>query len=241
MMRPVFLEFPEIFAPNANFDHWDTEFLLGPSLLVAPAPFGEKPDDYVISYPPGTWFDFWTGEKTPEQPSAPALADAITAKPGTHFPEQHRTHPKLDTMPVYVRGGSVLPMQPLIQSTDDTPGGPLELRVYPGDHCSGSLYLDDGHTFAYKQGQYLRQTLSCTSDANSVRLKFHAREGSYAPWWKIIEVVVYDWPSAHAEAKVSGSAYPVKTTYDPKQHALHVTLADQAGETELSIRGRAAH
>ena len=69
--------------------------------------------------------------------------------------------------------------------------------------------------------------------------KFHARKGAYAAWWKFIEVVVYDWPSARAEAKVSGSAYPLKTTYDPKQHALHMTLADQSGETELSIRGRA--
>jgi hypothetical protein len=52
--------------------------------------------------------------------------------------------------------------------------------------------------------------------------------------------VVYDWPSARAEAKVSGSAYPLKTTYDLKQHALHITLADQAAETELTVRGKSA-
>jgi alpha-glucosidase len=132
-------------------------------------------------------------------------------------------------------------MQPLIQNTDETPGGPLELRVYPGDHCSGSLYLDDGHTFAYQQGKYLRQGFTCQADEKSVGLIFHAREGSFAPWWKFVEVVVYDWPSARAEARVSGSTYPLKTTYDAKQHALHVTLSDQAGETELSIRGRASH
>lgn len=241
MMRPIFLEFPEIFAANANFDHWDTEFLLGRSLLVAPAPFGEKLDDYIVSFPGGTWFDFWTGEKMPPQIAGPSIIDIANAKPGTKFPEPRKIHSKLDTMPVYVRGGSVLPMQPLIQDTDETPGGPLELRVYPGDHCSGSLYLDDGHTFAYQHGQFLRQTLTCDSDANSLRLKFHAREGSYTPWWKIIEIVVYDWPSARAEAKVSGSTYPLKTTYDPKQHALHVTLADQAAEAELSIRGRSGH
>ncbi|HTS06089.1 MAG TPA: TIM-barrel domain-containing protein [Candidatus Eisenbacteria bacterium] len=240
MMRPVFLEFPEIFAPNANFDHWDTEFLLGPSLLVAPAPFGEKLDDYFVSYPSGTWFDFWTGEKMPHQAGVPSIVDVVTAKPGKQFPELRKTHPKLDTLPVYVRGGTVLPLQPLIQNTDETPGGPLELRVYPGENCSGSLYLDDGHTFAYQQGKFLRQTMTCESDSNTTRLKFHAREGSYPAWWKIMEVVVYDWPSARAEAKVSGSAYPLKTTYDLKQRALHIMLADQAGETELSIKGRTA-
>ena len=219
LMRPIFLEFPEVFAANANFEHWDTEFLLGRSLLVAPQPFSETLDDYVVSFPNVPWFDFWSGEKI----SPP-----------------RKIHPKLDTMPVYVRGGTVLPMQPLIQSTDETPMGPLELRVYPGPDCSGTIYLDDGHTFAYQHGQFLRQSFTCESDGKSVRLKFHGREGTYAPWWKFMEVVVYDWPSARAEAKVSGSTYPLKTTYDLKQHSLHVTLSDQSGEAELSIRARSA-
>ncbi|HXJ88094.1 MAG TPA: TIM-barrel domain-containing protein [Candidatus Binatia bacterium] len=240
MMRPVFLEFPEIFAPSApGFDHWDTVFLLGPSLLVAPQPFGEMMDDYVVSFPRGQWFDFWTGEKMPASGGAPPITDVVTANPGAKFPALFKVHPRLETLPVYARGGSVLPMQPLIQNTEETPAGPLELRVYPGADCKGTIYLDDGHTFAYQHGQFLRQEFTCDADAKSVRLKFHTREGSYVPWWKFVEVVVYDWPSPRAEAKVSGSTYPLKTTYDPKQHALHMTLADQAGEAELSIRGRA--
>jgi hypothetical protein len=53
--------------------------------------------------------------------------------------------------------------------------------------------------------------------------------------------VIYDWPSAHAEAKFSSSTYPLKTSYDAKQHALHVTLSDVSAEAELSIRGRSNH
>jgi len=228
IMRPIFLEFPEIFAPPApGFDHWDTEFLLG-----------EMMDDYVVSFPKGSWFDFWTGEKMPPPYSPPSIADIANAKPGTKFPEPRKVHPKLDTLPVYVRGGSVLPIQPMIQSTEETPRGPLELRVYPGDDCVGMIYGDDGHTFGYQRGQFLRQKFSCHADAKSLKLNFHAREGSYGAWWKFVEVVVYDWPSVRAEAKVSGSTYPLKTTYDPKQHALHVTLSDQSGQAELSIRGR---
>jgi alpha-glucosidase len=144
-------------------------------------------------------------------------------------------------MPVYVRGGSILPMQPLVQNTDETPSGPLELHVYPGSECSGSLYLDDGHTLRYQKGEFLRQALTCKSDSKSVSLNFGAREGSFKPWWKLVEVVIYDWPSAHAEAKVSGSTYPLKTSYDAKQRALHITMADVAAEAELSVRGKAGH
>ena len=49
-----------------------------------------------------------------------------------------------------------------------------------------------------------------------------------------MEIVIYDWPAAHAQAKFSSSTYPLKTTYDEKQHALHVMLSDVTGEAELT-------
>jgi alpha-glucosidase len=237
LMRPVFLEFPDVFA--TGFDHLDTEFLLGPSLLIAPPPFGEMMDDYAVSFPKGDWYDFWTGLKMGSSLQPPSIVDVVNSAGAA--PKPREIHPALDTMPVYVRGGSILPLQPLIQNTDEIPSGPLQLQVYPGVQCSGSIYLDDGHTFRYQHGDFLRQRITCQSDAKSTTLNFHAREGSYTPWWKFIEVVIYDWPSAHAEAKFSSSTYPLKTSYDPKQRALHVTLADVSAEAELTIRGRANH
>jgi alpha-glucosidase len=244
MMRPVFLDYPEIFAPNSGgFEHLDTEFLLGPSLLIAPPPFAETLDDYSVSFPKDyEWYDFWTGIKAPPSPQAPPIAAAVTAQNlGAEVTYPRAIHPPLETLPVYARAGSIIPLQPLIQNTDETPKGPLELRVYPGTQCGGSIYLDDGHTFRYQKGEYLRQNFTCESNDKAVRVTFHAREGSYVPWWKFIEVVIYDWPSAHAEAKFSSSTYPLKTTYDPKQHALHMTLADVSAEAELTVRGRFSH
>src|SRR6202043_368974 len=60
LMRPVFLEFPDVFA--GFFDHLDTEFLLGPDLLIAPPPFAETLDYYAVSFPKDRpLYDFWTG------------------------------------------------------------------------------------------------------------------------------------------------------------------------------------
>lgn len=83
-------------------------------------------------------------------------------------------------------------MQPLVQSTEETPAGPLELRVYPGQRCEGSLDFDDGHTFEYQQGEYLRQTFTCTTADSAGRVQFSAREGKFRPWWKTIDVVIFD-------------------------------------------------
>jgi alpha-glucosidase len=235
MMRPVFLEFPEIISTGG--EHYDTEFLLGPSLLIAPPPFAEMQDGYAVGLPQSApWFDFWTGLKMPPVPIAPPIAEIVTATTPLKFPEQ--IHPAHDTMPVYVRGGSIVPLQPLIQNTDEVPTGPLELDVYPGPKCAGNLYLDDGHTFAYQQGAFLRQTLTCESEAGSMKVKFSAREGSYAPWWKTVEVVIYDWPSSKAEARLSSAGAPLKTSYDLKKHALHVAIPDAAAQAELTVLSR---
>jgi len=237
IMRPVFLEFPEVLAPSSSgFDGLDTEFLLGPSLLIAPPPFAETLDDYTVSFPKGQWYDFWTGLKTATPPPTPSIVDIVTATPGSRFPAPSRIHPVLDTLPVYVRGGSILPLQPLIQSTDETPIGPLELRIYPGQECAGSLYFDDGHTFRYQHGEFLRQTFTCESDGNSVRVDFGARQGSYTPWWKTVEVVIYDWPSTQADATLSNNALQLKTSYDAPRHAIHILMPDIAKETELRVR-----
>jgi alpha-glucosidase len=236
MMRPIFLEFPEVFTPPSNgFGNLDTEFLLGPSLLVAPQPFAETLDDYVVSFPNTQWYDFWTGLKAAASPPEPSIVDIANAAPGATLPVPTKIHPVLDTLPVYVRGGSILPLQSLIQSTDETPSGPLEVRVYPGQQCSGSIYLDDGHTFRYQRGEFLRQGFTCQSDGNSVRVNFGARQGTYAAWWKTVEVVIYDWPSPQANAKLSSSEAPIKTSYDATAHALHVLIPDVAGEAELRI------
>ncbi len=240
LVRPIFLEFPEIMAPALpKFDALDTEFLLGPDLLVAPQPSGETLDDYTVSYPPGDWYDFWTGQKMPHPPTPRTLVQTTTAIAKGEAEVQSsppaKIHPVLGTLPVYVRGGSIIPLQPLVQSTDQTPAGPLELRVYPGQPCNGSLYLDDGHTFRYQQGEFFRQAFTCRPEGNSVIVDFGERQGAYAPWWKTIEVVIYGWPSAGADVKLPSAASTLKTTYDASTHALHLVIPDVAGKQELRV------
>jgi alpha-glucosidase len=246
LMRPIFFEFPEVLAPNGPYvDHTDTEFLLGRSILVAPPPFAEMPEDYAVGYPPGDWYDFWTGKKMPPQATAPdivAVSNAIEKGKTVvqaNEPQPYKIHPDIQTLAVYIRGGSIIPMQPLVQSTSETPSGPLTLRVYPGpgtpkQPCEGSLYLDDGHTFAYKQGQYLRQSFTCSTESKSVSIHFAPREGSYKPWWNQIEVVLYNWSGKQATATLGSSA--LKTTYDPQSQTLHITIPDQSTEADLRIK-----
>jgi alpha-glucosidase len=147
-------------------------------MLVAPKvwPFV---DPYDVILPKGNWFNYWTGEMLPGGQTL-------------------KVDPPLDTLPVYVRAGSIIPQQPVVQNIDEAPNGPLELRVYPGPDCSGNLYMDDGNTFAYQKGEFLRAHFTCAVAGEKTTLHITAAEGTYHPWFKDVRVLVY------GSGKVSG-------------------------------------
>jgi len=68
-----------------------------------------------------------------------------------------------------------------------------------------------------------------------VRVNFGERQGSYVPWWKTVEVVIYDWPSVKANAMLSGVGAPLQMSYDAVAHALHVLIPDVADQGELRV------
>ena len=109
-------------------------------------------------------------------------------------------------LPVYVRAGAIIPMEPLVESTSEIPVGPLTLRVYAGDNCFGELYQDDGKSFAFEKGGFLRESFACRLKSNSMRLRIGSREGTYPAWWKEIHVEIYGWTPAKGQIIVNSAA-----------------------------------
>jgi alpha-glucosidase len=166
LMRPMFLEFPDEEKLETN----ETQYMFGRDLLVAPK-VKETTGSYEVILPKGIWYDYWTG----------ALVQGTSLK----------VDPSLSELPVYVRGGAIIPRQPLVQNADETPQGALELDVYSGSNCLGSLYTDDGNTFDYTRGKYSRQQFTCEAGGQGLTLHLIASEGSYPTWWKKIQVKIY--------------------------------------------------
>jgi alpha-glucosidase len=212
MIRPLFLEFPDAAADRHPLDidpKSSSEFLLGPDLLVAPAPFSDQVDTYPVELPSHDWYNFWTGEKVHDPAPHAAPNSVLPPDPASLVPLTTNVHPSISALPVYVRGGSILPMQPLVQSTGETPKGPLTLRVYAGNPgegrpCGGSLYLDDGITEAYRHGDFLRIKFSCRFSANTLDVHIGAHEGSFPAWWKSLRLEIYGWNPAKSRFRVDG-------------------------------------
>jgi len=144
--------------------------------------------------------------------------------------------PTLAVLPVYAKGGSVIPMQPLVQSLMQKPDGPLTLRVYPGPHCHGVLYDDDGITFDYKHGDFLRVRYTCEASPGKLTLHIGAQQGSYPAWWKQIRVQAYGWDGARVRATVDGK--PVSgAKVDAAQGMAEVVIPQNAKGETLTLTG----
>lgn len=239
IMRPLFLEFPDATSDRHPLDlDAGNEFLFGPDLLIAPTPNPDEVQDYAVVFPPVSWYDYWTGLRvTHERRTTPMVKTAAQGMNTTNQSaslESLMVHPKIDVLPVYVRGGSILPMQPLMQDTDQMPKGSLELRVYPGPDCRGTLYQDDGTTFGYKNGRYLRVNYTCEIWPGSITLHMTAQSGSFHPWWKTLQISVYDWPSAQIRAALNGKAV-TGSTYDALRRILRVEVPQSSRAADLTI------
>ncbi len=233
ILRPLFLEFPDATKDKHPVDlDAANEFLFGPNMLVAPSIYPEKPDAYPVELPSVDWYNYWTGEKI----GAKMLpTDNSTANPSGLIGRQITIKPQLDVLPVFVREGSILPMQPLTQSTSETPKGPLTLRVYPGKDCKGSVYLDDGLSFAYRKGNFLRMEFTCTETAKGITVHIGPHQGSYVPWWNSLQVEVYGNTAAAAKAVIAGSAETVQSSFDAPHHVAAFTLPDKGRGEDLQI------
>jgi alpha-glucosidase len=226
--RTLFLEFPDAAADRHPLDlDAPNEFLFGPDLLVAPAPDPEKGSDYEVKLPPGIWYDYWTGERVDRSAAAADVKD----RQASSATKSLSIEPSEAVLPVYVRGGSIVPVSPLTQSTMEKPEGPLTLRIYIGGNCKGSLYQDDGVSYNFRQGEFLRMESSCSVDENALRVHIGPHQGSYKPWWSQITVEVYGWQGLEPRATLANKA--VQVTWSGENHAWKATVPDDGKGLEI--------
>ncbi len=149
------------------------QFMFGPAILVNPVTVESATSRSVYLPEASAWYDFWSGEKL-------AGGRRIEAEA------------PLDRIPLYVRGGSILPLGPEVEYAGQRGEEPIELRVYRGSDGSFTLYDDQGDTNAYERGAHASVPLRW--DDGSATLTIGARQGEYPgmPREQRFRVVVVD-------------------------------------------------
>lgn len=136
------------------------QFMVGNSLLVAPLFEGEKERKVIL--PKGKWYDFYTGEFAGE-------GEIISVSPG------------LDKIPVYVKDGGIVPMFPPIRQIENKQY-PLEVCHYGNAPGIYDLYDDDGETFNYQKGEFVRIVLTVDVDASNNKMGKASIPGGKNVW-----------------------------------------------------------
>ncbi|MAT69925.1 MAG: glycoside hydrolase [Planctomycetaceae bacterium] len=125
LMRAMWLHYPDDGAAVAAGD----QYLWGRDLLIAPV-YQPGATERKLYLPEGVWYDWWTGEKIEGGRTVVRAVD-------------------LATMPIYVRAGAILPIDPIRQYTSQPVDKPLTVRIYRGADGKYELYDDDGASLDY--------------------------------------------------------------------------------------------
>jgi alpha-glucosidase (family GH31 glycosyl hydrolase) len=155
LVRPLYLMNPDL---EEAYRHPD-EYFFGDAMLVAPVLDSTGVRDVYL--PPGEWIDYFTG---------------------TRYAGDRNLQMKcsLETLPLFVRGGSIIPQQPEMAYTNQKPLDSLIVDVYDPGNSMFSLYEDDGISLDYAKGKSAFTPFACDTSEFSCRFTVGPTQGEYS-------------------------------------------------------------
>ncbi|MDP3462768.1 MAG: glycoside hydrolase family 31 protein [Bacteroidales bacterium] len=173
---------------------FSNQYLFGPSLLIVPATSEQLGIKAYL--PDGKWFDLYDDKQ--------------------YAGKQEIMHPSpLNRLPVFVKAGSIIPLQSVIQFTSEKPNDTLEIHVYAGPAASlFNWYEDDGTTYAFEKGEFYQRRIDYSPAENGLSLT--KAEGSFKSRYSVLRFVLHGFESDMTKLVANGkrlSPVKPKTTY----------------------------
>lgn len=125
LMRAMWLQYPE----DGKAAGLGNQFMWGADLLIAPV-FEKGAKTRTVYLPEGLWYDWWNN------------AEYSGGKDVTR-------EVNLSVMPIFVRAGAIIPIDPVRQYTGEKVSGPTTIKIYPGADGRFTMYEDDGISQQY--------------------------------------------------------------------------------------------
>ncbi len=175
LARPLFMSNPT--DPDAANE--SSAYMWGDDFLVAPV-VREGQTTKRFYLPDGKWVDYWTDS-------------VYTGGTTVTVPAP------LDQVPLFVKLGSIIPMQPPEAYVGQHPADTVILAIYPDpdSHSSFRLYEDDGKTQDYQHGEFAETAFNVDvahgSKGEDLRISIGATSGNYRgkPEHRIYECAIH--------------------------------------------------
>ncbi len=158
------------FRTDKNVYSIPDQYMFGPAFMVNPVT-DQQATSRQVYLPAGVeWYDFWTGKKYDGGQKINAIAP-------------------IETIPLFVKAGSIIPMGKLMEFATQKPEDTIELRIYPGADGQFTLYEDANNTYNYEKGEYATSVIKW-NDRNK-ELSISATKGNFPgiPGKRVFDVV----------------------------------------------------
>ncbi len=156
IMRPLVLAYPS----DPEVLNISDEYLFGPDILVAPV-LDEGAQKRSVYLPEGNWIDYWSDEIHSGRQCLVSRAS-------------------LDTIPLFIRQGAIIPTGPVMQYSSQHAVDPLTLEIYRGAESGLNLYEDDGETMAYENGEYSLTRCEISENMREFICRLRQPRGSFS-------------------------------------------------------------
>ncbi len=210
IIRPLYINFPK--DPEA-YKIYD-EFSFGSKLHVAPV-LDSAAVKREVYLPAGNWTSIYGG---------PELSAG-----------RHEVDAPLGFTPVFVKEGTILFTQSLIQSTSEQ-ADTLYLRAYGTKSAEGSAYFDDGETYAFRHGDYLNMNVSLSRSGSVAEVEIKG-EGKFAPGYRELAVRLQMPGGAHSAVASTESGRTIRgTVTDLGNGLVQASFPYEAAISAIQIR-----
>jgi len=148
---------------------FQNQYLFGKAFLVMP--FESTKEFGKVYFPKGLWYDLYTDDQ--EKGESEKIINISKNK-----------------LSVYVKESSIVPMQSLVQTTQEKPTDTLVVHVYKGSIKNSFVYYeDDGQSYNYEKGDFYKRTINY--DPAQRNLSFEKAEGTFSSKFKKIKLVFH--------------------------------------------------
>lgn len=166
---------------------YQNQYLFGQSILVAPVVSYKEINKVYL--PEGEWYDLNTERK-------------YSGK------QELYVETPMETLPLYVKAGAIIPMQSVVQSAKEMPYDTMYLHVYNGSASNTFVYYEDaGDGYENQNGKYYKRSITFTGAKNELVLG--DVEGSFVSKFKNIKVILHGFAS-NTSFKANGTAASTK-------------------------------
>ncbi len=216
IMRSMFFEFPE----DKNTFHLNEQFMFGSVILVAPV-LEKGALTKKVYLPKGEWVDFYNRH------TVYAGGDWLTVQA------------PLSRIPLFIKKGSVIPTQPVMQYLDEVQGYPVWFEVIPGNETATcTFYEDDGESTDYQEDGWTSRRIACTPVEKGYSIAIDSpRKGNYANKTERQLGIRLYCDKRPVAVKINGRSQRKNHSWnwDPQQHVCTVMFPDTSESITVDI------